>query len=235
MSLKISTGDESARAVKAAIETGRGPHPVGYAPRSGYAAYARILHPVPRGVGATIPDVTWAEVAEITGRAISPRTQWRELIAGAEDDLAERAFAFWESGPFDCGLPEQQCRALIELLDGFDGGDYTFGVWAGFGDLQPSIARAEANVDVAARETILLSGRLADAASNVASAPTGLQIFRSMNIWLPSTSEWLVTSDIYSTSSLVAGPAELIYAVAGDSRLEVLRIDAADVEAVLVS
>lgn len=219
--------------MKAAVETGRGPDPIGYAPQTGYVAYARILHPIPRGVGATIPDVTWKEIAEITGRAILPHTQWHELIAGAEDDLDERAFAFWESGPSNRGLPAQQCRALIDLLGRADDSDCVFGVWAGFGDLEPLIAGTEPHVDVAARETILLSGRLTDAATNVASAPRGTPPFRSLNIWLPVTSDWLVTSDIYSDSSLVAGSVEVISAVVRDARLEALRIDAADVDTVL--
>ncbi|WP_327045800.1 hypothetical protein OG320_29665 [Microbispora sp. NBC_01189] len=64
---------------------------------SGYAAYARVLHPADSESGE---PVTWARVAEVTGRRVHPAARWHTLIdaAGTYDSCSE----LWpHGGPYD--------------------------------------------------------------------------------------------------------------------------------------
>ena len=206
------------------LGTRRGVHPIGYAPPEGFAAYARILHPIPRGVGASIPDVTWRDIAEITGRRIEARTRWRDLVTHAEDDL-NNAFVDWETGPFQRGLPERECRALADILRPVTGDALcTFGVWSGFADLDRDVLAIEPQCDVAGRSTVLMSGPIGAASTDLA-ADSPVHHYRSANVWMPPNSEWLVTSDVYAHVTLVAGPADVVARVISDGRLEVQAID----------
>src|SRR5665647_2513257 len=47
----------------------------------GFAAYARILHPAG---GPDNEPVTWAQVAETTGRLVHPTVQWHALVGAAD-------------------------------------------------------------------------------------------------------------------------------------------------------
>ena len=94
---------------------------------TGFAAYARVLHPAVDDQG---DPVTWTEVCQRTGSTPHPRMQWRSISRG------------WAGGddPREGRLPAPELAALLDVLTGFtaDGSDCYHAVWAGWGWLRLS-------------------------------------------------------------------------------------------------
>lgn len=76
---------------------------------AGYAAYARILHPVDRG--SEEPGISWADVARVTGRRVHPLVQWHARIVLSSDADAATG---WETVPPLYG-PEEWSAPRLEL------------------------------------------------------------------------------------------------------------------------
>lgn len=100
---------------------------------SGFAAYARVLHPVDRGPEGTL---SWAEVAAVTGGVVHPEVQWHALI-GAPDPWAHRSDLWPEGEPLQGNLPLPQLLALCDVLSEYTTtpDDCWFALWEGWGQL----------------------------------------------------------------------------------------------------
>lgn len=107
----------------------------------GFAAYARILHPVPAWRSddtAKAPQTWgWAEVARRNGRAMHPLVQWFSLT----DDEERLSFDDgWQVGQSEDGqLRPQLLSALTEHLAAATStpDEVTAAVWEGWGELHP--------------------------------------------------------------------------------------------------
>lgn len=100
---------------------------------AGFAAYARVLHPVE---GVREEPLRWADVAAVTGRTIHPEVQWHALI-GAPDPWNPQSdlWAEGESARGNLALP--QLLALCEVLARHTStpDDCYFALWEGWGQL----------------------------------------------------------------------------------------------------
>ncbi len=78
----------------------------------GFAAYARICHPVPDVSGRSL---TWAQVAEVTGAVAHPLMQWHALI-GASDPYAGFSDRWHGQSPEPGNLDEDEFQRLSAVL-----------------------------------------------------------------------------------------------------------------------
>jgi hypothetical protein len=204
---------------------------VGAVVPTGFAAYAKILHPASTWRDHT--DVRWAEVAASTGKVIHPLVQFHAIAEPGSD------------APRTGTLSNRQVRALSRL-----GEKHTstaeacwFCLWDGYGYLAPGgIIEARAYFAEGskprlsrlpfsfqkkpkkrsvtakkvtpnnARSYLLFTGTVADA--------VGWE--DGPNIWWPEDRAWCVASEIDHPYSYVGGSGELIEELLADPELEAL-------------
>jgi hypothetical protein len=223
-------------------------HDVGAVVPTGFAAYARILHPA----FTREREVRWAEVAIWSGKVIHPEVQFHALVPSLPlDAIGTEPFNF---PPRNGVLPESQVRALGELLsrhtrtparcwfclwDGygyFTEGAVTFvrayrdspaGRWARWRDenVRVSFRRARPRALPGSRVTpnpqrsyLLFTGSVNQAAG-----------WRDgPNIWWPDDQAWCVSSEIDLPYTYVGGSRELIDKVLQSPGLEVVPSEVSD-------
>ena len=208
---------------------------------TGFAAYARILHPASTGRDHT--DVRWSEVAASTGRVIHPLVQFHAIatpVAGRE--LEERPGG---REPQTGTLADRQVRALARLVARHTSTPQTcwFCLWEGYGYFTPggmvefrasfaegpkprlsrlpySVQKKPKKPTMAAKKVtpnnqrsyLLFTGSVADA--------VGWE--DGPNIWWPEDRSWCVASEIDHPYSYVGGSRELIEELLADPELEAL-------------
>jgi hypothetical protein len=208
---------------------------------TGFAAYAKILHPASRWPDPT--DVRWSEVAASTGRVIHPLVQFHAIatpVAGRELEATP-----WSGEPPTGTLSDRQVRALSRLAEKHTSTAEAcwFCLWDGYGYLTPG-AWVEARASFAegpklrlsrlpfslpkktnkrsvtakkvtpnnARSYLLFTGSVGDA--------VGWE--DGPNIWWPDDQAWCVASEIDHPYSYVGGSEAFIEAVLRDPELEAL-------------
>ncbi|MGW3561636.1 hypothetical protein ACWDNT_30720 [Streptomyces sp. NPDC000963] len=170
----------------------------------GFAAYARILHP------ASLDErpVRWAAVAAAHGRAMTPATDWHELI-GADPSYHNASEyglpGVWDEHPAEGPTPPDVARALIPVLARHTRTPEQcwFGLWNGYGrwdfDRFPSF-------ETPGRDEVLLAGTLADAVS-----PVSLDEFAELpDLWWPQDRAWCLGGDVDLVSTYIGGSRELV-------------------------
>ncbi len=199
----------------------------------GFAAYARVLHPVDPADGT--PPTTWARVCADTGAIPHPVMQWGAIAApGAEarPDLGDLAPAALE--------------ALLGVLAPVTGSQDCFhALWEGWGWVHGrgvavfgSDVRPEPGVtpDVWAlprlhhpdRDYLLFRGPLR-AALDMGWQESALGFEpQSPSLFWPADRSWCVGTEIDFDSTLVAGPAGLVAAVLDAPGLEAWPVNPAD-------
>ena len=122
---------------------------------AGFAAYARICHPIPDRSGGW---VSWPEVAAATGRTAHPLMQWHALVGSS--DPFNFTGSLWPTGaPARGNLPVHTLRVLCDVVtrhtDRAD--DCAFCVWDGYGALPGAGLRVTATrvVDSRPRAEVL--------------------------------------------------------------------------------
>jgi hypothetical protein len=215
---------------------------------AGFAAYARVLHPLVDGQrwASSAPD--YLEPGDERYRYPFP-----ENVSEVEGDLGE---------------------AAVDLLAKILGSGTTtplechYALWAGWGDLNPgavtvasaskgllgglrakrelkameeSIRRAQAEVSAfvascpvqpwwGGRDMLLFDGPVEAVVSIGASAPIDGQIYRrrSPQWWWPDDRAWFVATEIDYPWTYVAGPAGLIREIVEDTGLEAVTVSPTD-------
>jgi hypothetical protein len=189
---------------------------------SGYAAYARICHPASDADGSAI---SWARVAEATGRRAHALMQWHALV-GSPDSL-NMTGSLWRGGnPARGNLAAAVLVALCELLPQHtqEAAHCFFGVWEGYGDdeLQRLVATHPRLKPSGDRAYLLISGPLS-------AAPEVCHLWieerfrfaaQSPNLIWPADRAWFVASEIDFDSTLVGGPSSLIEEILASAALE---------------
>lgn len=97
---------------------------------AGFAAHARILHPVD-GDGRVR---TWAEIAATTGRVVHQEVQWHALI-GAADPWDREYWHEGEPGQGNLSLPHLLALADILAAHTTTPDDCVYALWEGWGQL----------------------------------------------------------------------------------------------------
>jgi hypothetical protein len=227
---------------------------VGCVVPTGFAAYARILHPA-RGLDGD--PVSWAQVAAETGRAVHPLVQWHRLI-GTEDYLNGRG-GDWSGGPPQTGhLEGPSLDVLLDVLSRHTATphDCWFGLWEGWGwiDSQPgATATAFAwtgakpppepapmpppfspevlgwpRVETPGRNFLLLHGPLASARFIGHQVTPDWFIEQSPQLIWPDDRAWCVGTEIDFDSTLVGGTVELAHQLLNDRTLDAWPINPDD-------
>ncbi|MCA0252847.1 MAG: hypothetical protein LCH76_11285 [Actinobacteria bacterium] len=111
---------------------------VGGVAAGGFAAYARILHPIEADLGAETARWRWADVAARTGTVVHPLVQSRRLF-GAEPSELEFPDG-WSPRPPQEGFlePELLARLTAHLSSNTAGDAVTLAIWDGWGELHAS-------------------------------------------------------------------------------------------------
>jgi hypothetical protein len=223
-------------------------HDVGSVVPTGFAAYARILHPA----STREREVRWADVAAWSGRAIHPEVQFHALVPSLPmDQIGTEPF---EYPPSNGVLPESQVRALADLLSRHTstGGRCWFCLWDGYGyfnkgavmvfrayrdswagrwarwrhqHVRVSFHRARSRAVPGRRVTpnpqrsyLLFTGSVNQAAG----WPEG------PSIWWPDDRAWCVASEIDLPYTYVGGSQQLIEEILHDPAFEALQSGVSD-------
>jgi hypothetical protein len=222
---------------------------VGSVVPTGFAAYARILHPA----STREREVRWAEVAAWSGRVIHPEVQFHALVPPLPiDQIGTEPFVY---PPSNGVVPESQVRALASLLsqhttqknrcwfclwEGFgylnEGGAvwvraYYLGSWAGrwarWRDkhLRVSIRRPKRRrirTDLVRPNTARSYLLFSGSITQAAGWQDG------PNLWWPDDRAWCVASEIDLPYTYVGGSKELIGEIVEHPALEALPCDIRD-------
>jgi hypothetical protein len=181
----------------------------------GYAAYARICHPVEDGSGQY---VTWSAVAASTGRRAHPTMQWHALV-GSSDPFNMIGSLWPDDNPARGDLAPPALAALCAVLAQHtaDPEACYFCLWEGWGWLPGGVKSQVRHGD---RGYILLTGPL-HAASHLGYHPDpDWFIPQSPNLFWPADQAWCVATEIDFDSTLVGGPSELIQQLMNDPALD---------------
>jgi hypothetical protein len=213
----------------------------------GYAAYARVLHPVDRAEGR--PHLTWAEVCAITCRIPHPVMQWHSIKQGAEGP--------WEDGePFEGNLDPATLATLLDVLAPATGDQDCFhALWDGWGWLHPGAVAVVAAHDgdddgdgppptiepglppevlalprlrLPHREYLVFRGPLRAASALGWDSPVFGFDPQSPSLLWPADRSWCVATEIDFDSTLVAGDEDLVAAVLAAPGLEAWPVTPAD-------
>jgi hypothetical protein len=183
---------------------------------SGFAAYARVLHPAhEQGQDKSWTAISWSEIAERNGKVIHPLVQF-ERIAGLSDDPNDHPPGI--ARPPEGDLPSELIEPLIQNLRRFTRTPEAclFLLWKGYGDLQMLEGfDSYPEVEVPGREYLLISGNL-----------EGFNLFEAKrssggpNLWWPEDRSWCVATEIDLDSTLVGGSDKLIRELLSDPDVE---------------
>lgn len=207
----------------------------------GFAAYARVLHPLDSGgYGAS----RWAKVAARNGRIAHPVMQLHRISCRVGDPEPN-----WQQpapGVSWGSLPAEELQALASVLGRHTSASAVcwFGVWQGYGQLHgspavvrlsstgqggdvPGIAPPEVlagpRLRAPGREYLVLWGPLSSALTLQASLGG-----QSPNLWWPADRTWCVATEIDLAWTYVGGSAALIADLLADQRLEAWPAESSD-------
>ncbi len=229
----VSAGDWIAKRL------GGPPGTVGSVVPRGFAAYARVLHPVEFDDGRT--PLTWSQVCELTGRIPHALMQWAAIATPtAEAEIATAPTRRWDDGDVRVGtLPPYPLGTLIDLLASATGEQDCFhALWEGWGwvngagvkefsfgsdrriepepALEPGVPPevwALPRLHLPGRDYLLFRGPLPAAlAMGWHGRPGGFEPQSPSLLW-PADQSWCVSTEIDFDSTLVGGPADLVNAV----------------------
>ena len=207
----------------------------------GFAAYARVLHPVETPGNGGRP-VRWAEVAVWSGMPLRSDAQFHSVALPQTAPGEPPPFA---GGPREGGLylPDAEILAAIARDWTATPEDCWFCVWDGFGwdtvsrsaftpadepptivpkrsaDPVPPSVRDGPRVRHPNRNYLLYRGPAEAVIAPANLAGTGGQC---ANLWWPADRAWCVASEIDLPWSYIGGPRGLIDAVLADRRVEAL-------------
>lgn len=240
---------KSSDAVENADWIGERLHPfkaydVGSVIPTGFAAYARILHPAAKYGGSHPIEVRWSEVAEWSRSTIHPEVQFNAIAEPAlGNELGPWA---WNYEPRNGVLSDGQIRALAAVLAAHTTtpDQCWFCLWEGQGYLNPggigplvAIAatgprplrwirpraarrrvRRHRSPRVSGKRVTPNSARAYLLFSGSVSDAAGWE--DGPNLWWPEDRAWCVASEIDHNYSYVGGSAELISELLTHSALE---------------
>ncbi len=194
---------------------------------SGFSSYARIFHPAYLDDGTERRPVRWSTVASWSGTTVHPQMQFPRLVNPnlnyPNSDYREiYRDPPWGDLPEEGSIPEQECRALRNVLRDFTSTpDRCFYcLWDGYGGLDPRLYEHSVRVETFKRTYLLFQGAL-DAVTSFQQKNSSFWTY-SPNIWWPEDRAWCVTTDIDLFDTYVGGSDECIEAVLNDPALEAL-------------
>jgi hypothetical protein len=189
---------------------------IGSAIPEGFAAYARLFHPVE--VDGSRRE-RWSDVARRNGRIVHSEMQFHMIAVprgqtpSVRDQRGQR--------PRTGTLPMEQRRILVEhLRRATTTPDVCwFAMWEGFGGIDDGGVRER--VELPHRNYLLYRGTIDRA---LESPMDPFPFDQSANLWWPGDRAWFVATEIDFDSTFVGGDDRLIAALVSDERAEALPI-----------
>jgi hypothetical protein len=198
-----------------------------------FEAYIRIFHPAMYrpGTSTDLPNdhgLTWAEIGRRHNVALSPGVTFRE-VAGLSPDANE----FAQLEPMAGALPPRLCNLLIAILRKhtrladecwsclWDGNGAFWSAAHGGPPKDPAedlVLEQVPRVDASTRRYFLCCGPIGSTCEFFDSIGT------TPNLWWPDDRAWVVTTEIDSYSTYVAGSSALATALLHSPRLETLEV-----------
>jgi hypothetical protein len=183
---------------------------------SGYAAYARLFHPVEPATAGQARR-RWSDVAAENGRIVHPEMQFHLISLPPNSTTPDRYDP--ADGPEVGSLPPEECEVLVELLRPRTLTPETcwFCHWEGYGIDDPGVT---SRVSLPHRDYLLRRGPIE--AVTALMNPAGGVFELSPNLWWPDDRSWFVTTEIDYAWTYIGGSDDLIATVLADARLEAL-------------
>jgi hypothetical protein len=179
----------------------------------GFAAYARVFHPVEVDGSRRR---RWSDVAARTGRIVHSEMQFH-MIAASRGQTPSVDYNRGNQPRIGTLLVEQRRILVDHLRRATTRPDVCwFAMWEGFGGLDDGGVAARI---VLPHRNYLLYGGSIDRALESA-----FPFDQSPNLWWPEDRAWLVATEIDFDSTFVGGDDRLIAALIADERREVLPI-----------
>ena len=197
----------------------------------GYATYAKILHPSIH-FGALRSEVRWSDVARWSGVALTGQVGWADLVL---PEVAPVAPPPWRGqGPWTGSLSEHDAEVVTEVLAAVTppSTQFFFGlstIWGlGTGPLEGSEVVEKVSgwpvLERPWRSYDMYRGPLAGAMSFTNAGG----MFVTPSLWWPRDQSFFLSSEIDLPWTYVAGSRELITALRGESRLDVVEVSPDD-------
>jgi hypothetical protein len=179
----------------------------------GFAAYARLFHPVDADRDRR---ERWSDVAARTGRILHSEMQFH-LIAAPRSQTPSVDYNR-DNQPRMGTLHLEQRRILADHLRSATSTPDRcwFAMWEGFGGLDDG--EVGARVELPNRNYLLYNGAIDRALESP------FPFDQSPNLWWPDDRAWFVATEIDFDSTFVGGDEGLIAALVSDDRLETLPI-----------
>jgi hypothetical protein len=201
-----------------------GPRATRFVP-SGFAAYARILHPVEEPHGQEVRLVRWHEVAGWSGLPLQPYARFHSVALPPEPVDDPPPWAGW--GPRGGSLSPPDATVLIDQLRKDTGTPERcwFCLWEGagwYGDLIPETVENGPRVRLPHRNYYLYRGPVDAALVGYPGEPPD----HMANLWWPNDHAWCVASDVDPSWSYVGGSHALVEALVSEPALEVFEVEA---------
>ncbi|MFL5796957.1 MAG: hypothetical protein ACJ77A_03370 [Actinomycetota bacterium] len=190
-----------------ALVPGQWPYRVDWILPRGYAANARVLHPVTDEHG--VPMVPWARVAAWSGRRLEPTSYFFD-IATREDGTQ------WPGTPEDGKLGDDLLEFILETLvpATTTPGAGWFCLWPGqasFHLVWPDAPVFQVGPSGSGADAYLIPAPLRAVLGDLPGRPTW---------WWPEDRSWIVATEIDGFSTYVAGSTDVIGSIVADGRLE---------------
>jgi hypothetical protein len=193
---------------------------VGWFIPEGFAAYARIFHPLYRltSTGSLIP-VRWGDIAAANGRTIAAEMQ-RLDISAEPTRVSPSGEELWNQQARTGSFPPEIAARLAAILPSHTRTPEScwFAVWEGFGDLRIPDGPAPV-VAIPHRDLFLLHGKVDDVLTTFSHVEWN---YRSPTLWWPDDRAWCVATEIDYNWSYIGGSAACIEQVLKDPDLEAL-------------
>ncbi|KAD3632943.1 hypothetical protein GD627_08800 [Arthrobacter yangruifuii] len=185
----------------------------------GYAAYARIFHPIRAQllnwqedgpVTVESRSLRWEELAQMRGTVAHPLMQWPAILAGYRNPVWNEPGWHYED-PLVGALPARTLADVVTLLTLHTSTPdrCLAGLWDGWGWVAAPADPAP-RLELPARNYLLFAGELAVFSELGWQERNGWDPIQSPNLLWPADAAWFLASEVDSDSTLVGGSAELI-------------------------
>lgn len=190
---------------------------------AGFEAYARIFHPAGNGDPET--PVRWRDIAQANGRTAHRMMQWPSITGSFRFYQGDHQPGVWDREPEEGALPKPLVPVLTSVLAGHTAppGRCWFGIWDGWGALEPGVREA-AVFEIPQRRLYLLTGPIAALDRSLG---TWLW-WQTPNVWWPHDRAWFVATEIDLETTYVGGTRACIAELTGHPGLEAVEVDPAD-------
>jgi hypothetical protein len=179
----------------------------------GYSAYARLFHPAYNGTEDR--EISWSEVARLTGRIPHSQMQWHSIASTKKSEICLANMI----EPYAGYLPVKQAKALIEILSKYTSTSETcyFAIWDGwdFPDMD-KIRNQTAGFQLWDRFYFLMKG-------DIRSAISGISSFLPPSIWWPKDRTWCIATEVDMMWTYVGGAEGCIDEILKNNSLEAWR------------